>query len=164
MSASPLITYLNNHLAGSVAAIELLEHGIRRETDSPLEVLFSELLPEITADQATLRELIEQLDEKESGAKKAVAWLGEKLSRITRDTAAIEAGVPLSQFEEVEALALGILGKRSLWSALRILARTDPRLQALDYEKLITRAEEQYARVEDFRLTIAHAALTAPAG
>lgn len=163
MAASPLLTYLNDHLAGSTAAIELLQHGIERDTDNPLEVLFSEILPDITADQATLKQLIEQLDEKESGTRKAVAWIGEKLSRITRDSGASQPGVSLAQFEEVETLGLGILGKRALWVALRVLAKTDPRLQTLDYDHLIARAEQQHAKVEEFRLTIAHAALTAPA-
>ncbi|MEO8295154.1 MAG: hypothetical protein ABI613_06520 [Gemmatimonadota bacterium] len=155
-----LIEYLNNHLAGSVGAIEVIEHGIQNSQGSPIEILYADLLPRILADQESLKELIDQLGGKQSAPRKVVAWIGETISRVTRSPGASESNeVTLSQFQEIEMLALGILGKKHLWSALAVLAKTDARLQTLDYEMLTGRALEQHANVEEFRLSIANAAL-----
>jgi hypothetical protein len=65
----------------------------------------------------------------------------------------------LRLFEELEALSLGIEGKRSLWVALSAAAKDAPSLQLLDYERLASRAEEQRSRVEAKRLEAARKAL-----
>ncbi len=55
----------------------------------------------------------------------------------------------------LEGLALGITGKRGLWTALATTADILPRLRELDYARLEKRAVEQYARVEAKRLEVA---------
>ena len=151
----PLVTYLNNHLAGSVLAIELVEHAIDRDKGTPLESLYSRLLPEIQSDQNVLRELIEALDARESRAKKAAAWLGEKISRLKRDGGNDEEKASLIRMEEIEMLGLGIFGKRALWIVLQALAGRDARLNIVKYDLLIARADEQLNLVESFRLDLA---------
>jgi hypothetical protein len=59
---------------------------------------------------------------------------------------------------------LGIQGKLALWRALAVAAPADVRLQALDYEQLASRAEEQHAKVEKRRLEVARTALRKTAG
>jgi hypothetical protein len=61
----------------------------------------------------------------------------------------------LGVFETLEVLSLGILGKRALWRALEAVAAADTRLQAIDFNTLINRAEAQYAAVEARRLEAA---------
>jgi hypothetical protein len=68
----------------------------------------------------------------------------------------------LRLFESLEALSLGIEGKRSLWLALAEAATENPGLRRLDYQHLIVRADEQRARVERRRLEIATRALAEP--
>jgi hypothetical protein len=63
------------------------------------------------------------------------------------------------EFEALEFLSLGIRGKLSLWNALRVCSASDSRLASLDLSYLIVRAEDQYARVEERRLSLAAAAL-----
>jgi hypothetical protein len=62
-------------------------------------------------------------------------------------------------FESLEALSLGIEGKKSLWVALSAAAEVSPELRIADYERLKKRAEEQRNRVEAKRLEVAKAAL-----
>lgn len=66
----------------------------------------------------------------------------------------------LGRFEDLEILALGILGKRSLWRALA--AANVPEFKAVAFGRLEARAEEQYARVEARRLELARDVLPAP--
>lgn len=158
--SSPLHAYLNNHLAGSVLALELMEHAIKRDGDEPVKAPYAELLPEIQADQAVLQELIERLDARESRTKKAAAWLSEKLSRLHRDWSDDPEKVGLIRMEEAEMLGLGILGKRALWVALRTLAGNHAALGTLEYDSLIARAEEQFNTVEQFRQELAKSVLS----
>src|SRR6202030_2759415 len=81
MSKEELTIYLNDHLAGSVGALELLDHLIDTYKGDPLERFFKDLRDEIDADQSTLENIIETLGKKESTMRKAGAWMAEKLSR-----------------------------------------------------------------------------------
>ena len=146
--------YLNDHLAGSVGALELLDRLIDIYQGKPLERFSRDLRNEIGADQETLKELIARLGEKESAVRKAGAWIAEKLSRAKIQLSETREG-ELGLFLALEALALGINGKRSLWRALAGAAETAPRLRGLDYAMLEKRAVEQHDRVEAKRLEVA---------
>ena len=163
MAPSPLTTYLNDHLAGSTGAIELMEHAIVRDEGDPLARFLSDLLPEIRADQDVLREILLRVGGEPSTAKKAVAWLGEQLSRVKRDAPGTSDGreAALGRLTEFEIVALGILGKRGLWTALRQIAGADARLTGVDFPRLIQRAEHQFTLVEHQRLLLAESALIA---
>ena len=148
-----LTDYLNDHLAGSVAALELLDRLVAACEGKPLERFFSELRADIYEDQEQLKELIAKLGAEESAIRKASAWFMERLSRPTIDLDDDEPEVGL--FLALEALILGITGKRSLWRALKAASRAVPELARLDYSGLEKRAIEQCERVEARRLEIA---------
>src|ERR1700682_506240 len=106
-----LATYLNDHLAGSVAAIELLDHLIEQQTGQRLEKFLVDLRDEISADQEKLRDLIRKLGGEESVVHKAGAWMIEKLGRV-KIGAAGDKGGELGLLQALEGLAMGITGKR----------------------------------------------------
>jgi len=149
-----LSDYLNDHLAGSVAALELLDRMIEACAGKPLERFLRQLREDIREDQEKLQELIEKVGASESTVRKAGAWIAEKLTRPKIDLgdgSKEEIGV----FLALEALLLGITGKRSLWRALQAASRTVPALARLDYSGLEKRAIEQCEQVEARRLEIA---------
>ena len=146
--------YLNDHLAGSVGALELLDRLLEVYGGKPLEKFFRDLRQDVEQDQAQLKELMQKLGAGESAVRKAGAWLVEKLSRSKIDLengSREEMGLLLA----LEALVLGITGKRSLWRALQAASRTVPELARLDYSGLEKRSIEQCERVEARRLEIA---------
>jgi hypothetical protein len=151
-----LADYLNDHLAGSVGALELLDRAVETYAGKPLERFFRELRDEIHADQEQLEELIAKLGVKESTVRKAGAWIAEKISRPKIDLEA-DSKSDLGLFLALEALVLGITGKRSLWRALGAASRAVPELARLDYSGLEKRAIDQCERVEARRLEIARA-------
>ena len=53
-----LESYLKDHLAGSVSALELLDHYSHLYEGKPLGLFFSEMHAEIRADQTTLRDVM----------------------------------------------------------------------------------------------------------
>ena len=155
-----LSDYLNDHLAGSVAALELLDRLVETYTGKPLERFFRELRDDIRKDQEQLEELILKLGLKESAVRKAGAWIAEKFSRPKIDLEA-DSKSEHGLFLALEALVLGITGKRSLWRALGAASRTMPALARLDYSGLEKGAIDQCERVEARRLEIARSAFKA---
>lgn len=160
MASDALAIYLNDHLAGSVGALELIDTLAANEESRPLADTLRGLHREISADQRMLRELIARLDAGESSVKRAAAWLGEKAGRIRLALAAREEPA-LARLEGLEALAMGILGKRGLWLALAQVAESDARLQGPPYGELEVRALAQHEIVERERLAAAREALAA---
>lgn len=150
-------SYLNHHLAGSVAGLEALEHLEAAEKGTPMARVLSELRAEGAADRRVLEELMSRLKVSESETQKATAWLGEKVLR---------AFLPLKEHKgelnlllTLEALALGLEGRRSLWLALSVASQETTALQGLDYPTLVRRAENQRERVEKLRMEAAQKAL-----
>lgn len=149
-----LSSYLNDHLAGSVGALELLDRLIDTYKGKPLERFFADLRNEIEADQETLKDLIARLGEKESTARKAGAWVVEKFSRAKIQLSETREG-EMGLFLALEGLVLGITGKQSLWRALAAASERNPDLRGPDYARLEKRAVDQFDRVDTKRLEVA---------
>jgi hypothetical protein len=156
MANTPLVVYLQDHLAGSAAAVEILDGLRTAHAGQPLGQLAFEISEEVETDRSTLQSLIERLGGGSSPLKDTTAWLGAKLSRYKLGG---DLSDPLGALEGLEVVALGILGKRALWEALSGISATDSRLRELDLRRLIDRASAQYARVEAQRLETARRAL-----
>jgi hypothetical protein len=158
MTSRALTTYLNDHLAGSVAAVELLEHLPTLVRPDERALLFG-LKTEVREDQQLLKQLLERLGEKESPVRKIAAWITEKLGEVK-----LKLDSPgddkLRVLEALEALGLGIQGKLALWRALQSISGTDSRLGAVDFARLERRALDQFERIDRLRLQYARTALT----
>ncbi len=156
MNKTDLTTYLNDHHAGSLGAIEMVDHLIETFEDKPLGQFFKDLRAEIETDQNTLSSLIEHIGADESTIKKAGAWIAEKASRA-KIRVSDSAHGQLGLLHALEALMLGITGKRALWTALAAAAERVPQLRHLDYAELEQRAVEQRDRIEMKRREVARA-------
>jgi hypothetical protein len=157
MSIEILTTYLNDHLAGSVAAIGLAEHLAEISRGSEREKFFIMIRSEIEEDQEVLKRLLRDLGAKESKARKAAAWVTEKMGQAKLKLDDPGTG-PLRLLEALETLALGIQGKLALWRALTIATEQVPDLRKMDLAQLERRAREQHERVEAQRLQVARTA------
>jgi hypothetical protein len=152
-----LHTYLNDHLAGSVAAIELLDNLIGHHSEDRFGKFFSDLRDDIHADQEKLRDLIGKVGGKESALRKVAGWVSEKFGRVkigdTDDSAEL--------LQALEGLALGVTGKQLLWRSLAAIAPNFPALQGTDFSELEKRAQEQFGRVETLRIEMVREAFRA---
>jgi hypothetical protein len=153
MSADQLGTYLNDHLAGSIAAVELVERAVKAYDGTPLGRFLAGFGAEIKADQETLRDVLKRIGVSESRLKQAGAWLTEKASRVKLGGA--DDRTALRRLETLEALGMGILGKLALWRALGAVAPRYGELIGIDFARLEQRATEQHGRVEARRLEAA---------
>src|SRR5262245_37760811 len=163
MADEHLATYLNDHLACSVAALELLEYIERANPDTPEGQFAAWLRADIAADRQELEALMARLQVAVSRQRKAAAWLAEKLTELKLRLDDPSAGA-MRRLEFFEAVSIGIEGKRLLWRSLAAAAAGRPELSGTDYGRLERRAEEQRRSVESVRLVAAKAALGPPPG
>lgn len=157
MGTEILATYLNDHLAGSVAAIELLDHVRELSKGTERERLFTALKSEVEEDQKVLKELLGGLGGIQSRVRKAAAWLAEKVGEAKLKLDDPGSG-DLRLLEALETLELGIFGKLALWRALAVAADFVPQIRKLNLADLERRAKAQHDRVEFERLKVARTA------
>lgn len=154
-SNSALSTYLDDHLAGATAGLELARRTASNHAGTPAEALLRELIDEIADDRQTLIELQMRLGLKPSPIKAAAGWAAERMARLKLRHAMTHER-RLSRLLELETLSLGIAGKLALWRSLKASIETLP--PGIDLNDLIERAEHQRAGVERCRLDDARAA------
>ena len=145
-----LDSYLNDHLAGSVSALELIAHWVEVHKGEPVGSFFAETEREIKADQDTLRDVMRTLGVEESKVRQAGAWAAEKVGRARLMIAGDEQG-SLGLVLTLEGLIMGVTGKKLLWRALD--AAKLPGLNSYNFEQLQGRAEQQVERIEAERIS-----------
>lgn len=145
-----LASYLNDHLAGSISALELIAHWAEAHKGEPLGSFFVETEREIKADQKTLRDVMRTLGIEESKVRQAGAWVAEKVGRARLVIAGDEAG-SLGLVLTLEGLIMGVTGKKLLWRALAAVKL--PGLNGYNFEELQRRAEQQVERIEAERIS-----------
>ena len=144
-----LASYLNDHLAGSVGALELLEHWAKLHEGKPLGRFFMDIEAEIGADQEKLREAMRSLRIEESSVRKAGAWFVEKAGRA-RVMIAGDERMTLGLVLTFEGLIMGVTGKKLMWRALA--AANLAQLSGYAFNELQRRAEQQIERIEAERI------------
>jgi hypothetical protein len=150
----PLVTYLQDHLAGARFAISLLEGLHQQEVDRDVAQCAATLLPEIEEDRGILEQYLTNLNADGSLLKDVAAWVAQKAGRFKLDLAR-----PFGLFEAVEILSLGVLGKLALWNALKSLRNAGEPVDDLDLDRLIGRAGRQHEQLETLRINLAVRAL-----
>jgi hypothetical protein len=150
-----LETYLQDHYAAAVGALELIEHLEKAHAGDALGEFFSQLHAEVKSDHEQLHNLISVLGLEESNLRNAGAWTAEKLGRVKLGFSGEDASLRLLQ--SIETLVVGLTGKKLLWRALAAAKDSSSILQRTDFAQLEQRAEEQIARVEAQRIEAARA-------
>jgi hypothetical protein len=158
MNAKHLTDYMKDHFAGSIAAVELLDHLISSERGANHEQFLIRLRQEVVEDQEVLSGLLRDLHAHSGAVRNTAAFLSEKLAGI-KLLLEDPSGGQLARLEKLEALALGIDGKRALWRSLLAVAEI-PTLRKVDLARLDQRAEDQRKRVEELRIEAAREALS----
>jgi len=158
---SLLATYLNDHLAGATAGRELARRAARSnrgdERYGPPTAL---LAAEIDEDRRSLLAVMGALGVGTDRVKVAAGWGAEKAGRL-KPNGRLFWYSPLSRLVELEGLTLGVHGKLAIWQSLSTVLGEDPRVSAIDFERLAGRARAQLERLEELRLEAAGEALEA---
>jgi hypothetical protein len=158
MANKPMDVYLNDHLAGAMLGSNLADQIRSHNRGTPLGELMGSLAPQIEEDRQALIGLMQRMGTSKNAVKQSGAWITERVSRVK--FWGLTSGEPeLGTFMAVESLALGVLGKLSLWRALAQVADQHPAIASVDLDALIFRARTQYDLLESERLAAGRRAL-----
>jgi hypothetical protein len=162
MNLRYLAVYLNDHMAGAVAAHELVKRAASSNKGTDYGDFLVELEHEIAEDRAALARLMERFGVKEDKLKMTGAFIGEKLGRL-KPNAHLLSYSPLSRVVELEVLTLGVTGKLLLWRGLLAIEHSDERLDPDELRGLAERAQTQLDDLDGYRVRAVEDALLAPA-
>jgi hypothetical protein len=143
--------YLNDHLAGSAGAVQLIDSLATRQEDPAEADFFHSLKAKVEADREQLRELLTRAGLEESSGLQIAGKLTAGASKLKLKWEGMEPG-ELGMLEALEMLALGIQGKRLLWVMLAELAPAFPEWEGIPFADLELEAIEQRDAVEERRL------------
>jgi hypothetical protein len=141
--------YLNDHLAGAVAAVQLARRAAGQNEGTEYGEALAGLAADIDQDRRTLQDLLKRLGIRGDPVKLLSSVVAERLGRLKLNGELLRYS-PLSRLEEIELLMLGVEGKLALWRALR--ANLDVEV---DFDDLIRRGSAQRRRLEQLRLKAA---------
>lgn len=156
---SRLGTYLNDHLGGATAGLELAKRSRGANKGTELGEFLATLTKEIDEDRETLRSLMRTLGIGEDNLKKLAGWSVEKVGRL-KPNGQLRGYSPLSKLVELEGLTSGVSAKRSMWLNLDRLAERDERFASFDLPEQLARADRQLAQLEQQRVSVASEALS----
>ncbi|HEY7596067.1 MAG TPA: hypothetical protein VH969_23190 [Actinophytocola sp.] len=154
--------YLNDQFALGVAWRELARRAAHNNRGTDIGTALQRVATGIAEDVDTFRGIMRQLEVRADRVKPALTWAAERLGRF-KPNGRLRGYSPLSRFEELEFLAMGIEGKKQLWTTLRDLAGLGGRLPDTDFDELIGRADRQRTELEPFRVRAGTEALATTA-
>jgi hypothetical protein len=141
--------YLNDHLAGATAGVELARRAAGG-TSGPISDALTQLANEITRDREELLSIMAALDVPVQRRKVYAGWVTEKLGRLKLNGRIAERS-PLSTVLELEGLRMAVAGKAAGWAALRSCAGGP--VDATRLDALQARVEHQQATLAELHAT-----------
>ena len=135
-------TYLNDHLTGSIVALDLARRRGSAQVDDEIGAFLRSFVHEVERDQQSLRSIMETLRTPPRISREffgtATSWLDSIRGTLNLP------GAP-NLVRDIEVLIMGVRGKELLWKSLeRLRVITEPPLA-----ELLARARDQIAGLEE---------------
>ena len=155
-----LVAYLLDHLSGADMAIRVVQRLGATHQDTEHGTLFRRLLREFDEDRSVVRTLLTQLGASGRSIKRAAGFASGTVLSVT---AGGEPG-DLSLLRTLEALAIGVQGKRCLWRALQNLHPVPVTVHGMNFVQLEVRAVRQWEAIEERRRALVQQTFSASDG
>ena len=135
-------TYLNDHLTGSIVALDLARRRGSAQGDDEIGAFLRSFVHEVERDQQSLRSIMATLRTPPRISREflgtATSWLDSIRGKLNLP------GAP-NLVRDIEVLIMGVRGKELLWTSLeRLRVITEPPLAELQ-----ARARDQIAGLEE---------------
>src|SRR3954447_21268018 len=150
--------YMNDQLAAGVLWRELARRAERNNASTEVGEALGRVPRAIAEDVETFAGLMDRLGLPRSRVKPAAAIAAERVGRLKLN-GRLRSYSPLSRFVELDALVMGIEGKKILWKNLRDDAGLAERVPDVNFDHLIERAGRQRDELEPYRRAAGTAAL-----
>ena len=144
-----LAAYLRDHLAGADTAITTVQ-GLRDTHRGPEGSLFESLCEQFREDRGVVAGLLLELGYTSGSAKRLAGRATGSALRV------VAGGAPgdLSLFRTLEALAIGVQGKRCLWRAAQVLVTLPHPQGRRSFVELEADAVRQWETIEQHRRSL----------
>ena len=146
----PLAIYLNDHLMGASAGLELFRRAAGNHRGTPLGDRLERLTGQVREDRDALLSVARALGVPVRRYKLLVGWAAEKAGRL-KPNGHLTSRAPLSDLVELEGLRLGVQGKEAGWLSLRQVADRYAALDPAELDRLVARARDQATELEELR-------------
>jgi hypothetical protein len=140
----PLVTYLRDHFSGSDAALRVVQRLASTRDDAEDGALFRRLVREFEAERAVVGTLLKELGSSGRSLKRAAG----NASGAVLGLAAGGDPDDFSMLLTLEALAIGVQGKRCLWRALQLLPSISSSVDGIEFAALEAQAVRQWEALE----------------
>lgn len=147
--ARALRPYLEDHLVGSEVGLRTARR-LQRGAHGDLRAYAQELVSRIPEEQRVLRAAIDAAGLTVQPVELAARAFGAASSLGVWARRTLPEPVP-STLEDLEAMIVGVRGKRLLWDTMVRVAAADPSFDRWPFAGLEAEAEEQERRLVEFR-------------
>jgi len=148
---SAFAAYLKDHLTGADAAIEMVRRLRETHRGTPEGRLFASLYEQFREDRADVEALLADVPASRLSIKRIA---GRATGTVLQVVSGCQPG-DLSLFRTIEALAIGVQGKRCLWRAAQRLATDPPAPNRRNFVELEAAAVSQWEEIERYRSALA---------
>ena len=138
-----LIAYLRDHLSGSDVAVAVVHRLVSTDHSAADRPLFQRLAKEFEEDRSVVRAVLNELGASGRSIKRAAGVASGAMLSVTAGGAPGE----LSLLRTLEALSIGVQGKRCMWRALQNLTAPG----GMDFVELEAKAIRQWEAIEERR-------------
>jgi hypothetical protein len=139
MRDESVATYLHGHLAGSQSAEGLAHRMLDADTDDDGKAFLGRFIDEIREERTHIESVLGAVEGEEGLVRRGL----DAATELVGMAGALASRTSPGRFADYEALAIGVWGKRLLWSALLKLAEVDERFAGLPLAPLSDQAERQ---------------------
>ena len=146
-----LIAYLRDHLSGADMAIRVVHRLGSTNRSAEDATLFRRLSKEFEEDHSVVRTLLTHLGASGRSIKRAAGFAAGAVLSVP---AGGEPG-DLSLLRTLEALAIGVQGKRCMWRALQNLRTVPSSVDGTNFVELEAKAIRQWEAIEERRRALA---------
>jgi hypothetical protein len=146
----PLAIYVNDHLMGAAAGLELFRRAAGNHRGTPTGAALERLTVEVERDRDSLVATARALGLPVRRYKQLAGWAVEKAGRL-KPNGHLLTRAPLSDLVELEGLRLGVQGKEAGWLSLRQVADRYDALDPAELDRLAARARAQAEELEQLR-------------
>ena len=145
-----LATYLRDHLAGADTAIQMVQGLSDAYRGGPEGALFESLYEQFREDRGVVEGILAELGYTSRSAKRLAGRATGSALRV------VAGGAPgdLSLFRTLEALAIGVQGKRCLWRAAQALVALPHPPGRRSFVELEADAVRQWETIERHRRSL----------
>ena len=139
MDQTQLRRYLDDHAAGADVGLTIASRLERAHLGTETATAMARISQEIRHDRAVLHDVLEQIDASPDLVRRAMGIVGS----LGRLAGSLPFMPEPSLLEDLEALAIGVWGKRLLWGALGRVQESEGGFEGIDFDDLAARAEQQ---------------------